>query len=612
MSVSQKRMLWRIIGAALLLLGSVLVPLEGWPRLALFLLPYLLIGWDVLKEAGGNILRGQVFDENFLMSIATIGAFAIGDYPEAVVVMLLYQVGELFQSYAVGKSRKSIADLMDIRPDYANLEKDGQIVRVEPDAVNPGDIVVVKPGERIPLDGTVVEGRSSINTAALTGESLPRDVREGLEVLSGCVNQDGVLRIRVDKAFGESTVQRILEMVENASDKKAETENFITRFARVYTPAVVGAAVLLAVVPPLFVGGWGEWLERALTFLVISCPCALVISVPMSFFGGIGGASRAGILVKGGNYLEALAKVDTLVCDKTGTLTEGSFSVTAVHPQQISEPQLLEYAAMAEAFSGHPIAVSLRAAHGKPIDQLRIKDVSELSGLGVQAEIDGKQILLGNGKLMDTRGIEWHECHLHGTEVHLAVDGEYAGHVLISDRTKPGAKEAVEAMRGEGVRRIVMLTGDTEQVARSVAGELGIDEVRANLLPEDKVDALEAILSDGARQGKVAFVGDGINDAPVLTRADLGIAMGALGSDAAIEAADVVLMDDKLMSIPRAMRIAKKTVRIANQNIVFALSVKGVVLLMGALGLANMWVAVFADVGVSILAILNAMRAMKA
>ncbi len=622
MDREQKRDLTWLLVSAVVFLICLFIPVEGPWRAAVFAVPYLLCGWRVLKEAATNIAHGEVFDENFLMAVASLGAMAIGEFPEAVAVMLFYQVGELFQSYAVGKSRASIAELMDIRPDYANVERNGQTVRVDPDAVQVGDIFVVKPGERIPLDGYVVEGKSSVNTSALTGESLPREVHEGVELLSGCVNLTGALRVRATKAFGESTVARILEMVEDAGDRKAEMESFITRFARVYTPAVCGAALLLALVPPLFLGqNWGMWIERALTFLVISCPCALVISVPMSFFGGIGAASKRGILVKGGNYLEALAAVDTLVCDKTGTLTKGSFSVAAVHPNAFTDAQLIEYAALGEGFSGHPIAVSLRAAYGKPIDEKRISDVQEIAGRGVSVKIDGRDVLIGNGKLMEDHGIEWKPCHLIGTEVHVAVDGQYQGHIVIADQIKDGAKAAIDGLKKLGIARIVMLTGDSSEVAEAVAGELGIDEVRAGMLPEGKVTAVEAVMGDRPRpverklfaeqKGLVAFVGDGINDAPVLRRADLGVAMGALGSDAAIEAADIVLMDDRLSGIGEAIGIAKRTIGIARQNVIFALGVKALVLLLGAVGLVNMWVAVFADVGVSVIAILNAMRALK-
>ncbi len=613
--------LYWLIASAAAFAVTLFIPVSGpWAALV-FAVPYLLSGWSVLKEAAINIAHGQVFDENFLMAVASLGAMAIGDYKEAVAVMLFYQVGELFQSYAVGKSRASIAELMDIRPDYANIERGGQTVRVDPDEVRVGDVYIVKPGERVPLDGVVLTGKSSVNTAALTGESLPREVHEGVELLSGCVNLTGALTVRATKVFAESTVARILEMVEDAGDRKAQMESFITRFARVYTPAVCLGAVLLAVVPPLLaLGSWGMWIERALTFLVISCPCALVISVPMSFFGGIGAASKRGILVKGGNYLEALAAVDTLVCDKTGTLTQGSFSVSAVHPKDFTEARLVEYAALGEGFSSHPIAVSLREAYGKPVDEKRVSAVQEIAGRGVSVNIDGRAVLIGNGALMDAHGIAWKPCHVAGTEVHVAVDGQYQGHIVIADQIKPGAKQAIDELKALGISRIVMLTGDTEAVAKSVADELGITEVRAGLLPEGKVRAVEAVMGErggpvqrklfGEEKGMVAFVGDGINDAPVLRRADLGIAMGALGSDAAIEAADVVLMDDRLSGISEAVGIAKRTISIARQNVVFALGVKALVLLLGALGIANMWVAVFADVGVSVIAILNAMRAL--
>ncbi len=605
-------MLARIIAAAVLLAAGYLIPAQGWVRLVVFLVPYAVIGWDILWKAVRNISHGQVFDENFLMALATVGAFFTGEFPEAVAVMLFYQIGELFQSYAVGKSRQSIASLMDIRPDYANLERDGKTEQVDPEEVAVGDVILVKPGEKIPLDGVVLEGDSMVNTSALTGESVPREAYPGSDVISGCINQNGLLRIRVTKEFGESTVAKILDLVENSSSKKAKAENFITKFARWYTPAVVIAAVLLAVIPPLILqGGWNDWIHRALIFLVISCPCALVISVPLSFFGGIGGASRNGILVKGGNYLESLAHAETVVFDKTGTLTRGVFNVTAIHPNSFSEADLLELAALAESYSDHPISRSIREAYGKDPDLSRVTDVEELSGRGVRVRIDGKTVCAGNDKLMEETGVRWHPCHRVGTTVHIAVDGEYAGHIVISDEVKPDAAQAVSALKQQGISRTVMLTGDAKAVGESVAKELGLDEVHTELLPADKVDCVERLLKQKSAKGTLVFVGDGINDAPVLSRADIGIAMGAMGSDAAIEAADIVLMDDKPSKIADAIRIARKTLRIVTQNIVFALAVKGIVLLLGALGLANMWEAVFADVGVSVIAILNAMRALK-
>ena len=605
-------MLVRIIAAAVLLAAGYLIPAQGWVRLVVFLVPYAVIGWDILWKAVRNISHGQVFDENFLMALATVGAFFTGEFPEAVAVMLFYQIGELFQSYAVGKSRQSIASLMDIRPDYANLERDGKTEQVDPEEVAVGDVILVKPGEKIPLDGVVLEGDSMVNTSALTGESVPREAYPGSDVISGCINQNGLLRIRVTKEFGESTVAKILDLVENSSSKKAKAENFITKFARWYTPAVVIAAVLLAVVPPLILqGGWNDWIHRALIFLVISCPCALVISVPLSFFGGIGGASRNGILVKGGNYLESLAHAETVVFDKTGTLTRGVFNVTAIHPNSFSEADLLELAALAESYSDHPISRSIREAYGKDPDLSRVTDVEELSGRGVRVRIDGKTVCAGNDKLMEETGVQWHPCHRVGTTVHIAVDGEYAGHIVISDEVKPDAAQAVSALKQQGISRTVMLTGDAKAVGESVAKELGLDEVHTELLPAGKVDCVEQLLKQKSAKGTLVFVGDGINDAPVLSRADIGIAMGAMGSDAAIEAADIVLMDDKPSKIADAIRIARKTLRIVTQNIVFALAIKGIVLLLGALGLANMWEAVFADVGVSVIAILNAMRALK-
>lgn len=611
MSRKQKRMLIRILISAVMLVVAWCLPLEGWLKLIAFLAPYGVIGWDVLWKAVRNIAHGQVFDENFLMALATVGAFCVQEYPEAVAVMLFYQVGELFQSYAVGKSRRSIASLMDIRPDYANIERNGVLEKVDPDEISVGDTIVVKAGEKIPLDGVVLEGTSSVDTAALTGESLPRTVCPGDDVISGCVNQSGLLHVRVTKPFGESTVAKILDLVENSSAKKAKAEHFITRFARYYTPAVVAAAVLLAVVPSLFLGNWPEWIHRALLFLVISCPCALVISVPLSFFGGIGGASRQGILVKGGNYLEVLSKTEIAVFDKTGTLTRGVFNVTAIHPDRCSEAQLLEFAALAEHYSDHPIARSLKEAYAKEPDLSRLGEVEEVSGHGIIAMIDGRKVYVGNDKLMEQAGAQWHPCHHVGTTVHVAWDEIYLGHIVISDELKPDAAEAISALKQLGVNKTVMLTGDTKQVGEAVGRQLGLDEVYTQLLPGDKVDQVERLMKEKSSSGKLAFVGDGINDAPVLSRADIGIAMGAMGSDAAIEAADVVLMDDKPSKIADAVYIARKTMRIVRQNIVFALVVKGVILLMGALGFANMWEAVFADVGVSVIAILNAMRALK-
>ena len=605
-------MLTRILASAVLFALSFLLPLSGVLRLFYFITVYAVVGWDVLWRAARNIAHGQVFDENFLMALATIGAFVLGEFPEAVEVMLFYQIGELFQGYAVGKSRQSITALMDIRPDYANIERDGALEQVDPDEVAVGDIIVIKAGEKIPLDGVIIEGSSSLDTAALTGESLPREVAAGDDVISGCINQSGLLRVRVSKEFGESTVSKILDLVENSSSKKARAENFITKFARYYTPVVVIGAVLLALLPPLLLGGsWNTWIERALIFLVISCPCALVISIPLSFFGGIGGASKAGILVKGSNYLEALSETEIVVFDKTGTLTKGVFQVTAVHPDTLPESRLLELAALAESFSDHPISRSLRQAYGKPIDSSRVSDVEELSGHGVQARVDGLLICAGNGKLMDRTGVQWHDCHLTGTVVHIAVDGCYGGHIVISDTVKPDAAGAIAALKQMGIRQTVMLTGDARAVAEQTAGQLGLDSFHAGLLPADKVARVEELLEQKSAKGKLAFVGDGINDAPVLSRADIGIAMGGLGSDAAIEAADIVLMDDQPSKIASAMRISKKTLRIVKQNIVFSLGVKGLILLLGAVGLASMQAAIFADVGVMILAVLNASRALK-
>ena len=605
-------MLFRVLASAVLFAVALLLPTEGWLRLFTFLIPYAVIAWDVLWRAVRNIAHGQVFDENFLMSLATVGALATGEYPEAVFVMLFYQVGELFQSYAVDQSRKSITSLMDIRPDYANIEVDGQLRQVDPEDVAVGDTIVIKAGERIPLDGVVLEGTSNVDTAALTGESLPREAQPGDDVISGCVNLSGLLRVRVTKAFEESTVAKILDLVENSSSKKAKAENFITKFARYYTPAVVLAAVALALLPPLFTSiQWVDSIQRALNFLVVSCPCALVISVPLSFFGGIGGASKNGILVKGGNYLEVLAKTELVVFDKTGTLTRGVFNVTAIHPDHCGEAQLLELAALAESYSDHPISRSLKEAYGKELDASRVSNVEELSGRGVRATVDGRQICAGNDKLMEDIGVSWHPCHRVGTTVHVASDGVYLGHIVISDEVKPDAKEAITALKACGVRRTVMLTGDAKAVGESVAQELGLDEVHTQLLPADKVTRVEALLGEVSPKGALAFVGDGINDAPVLSRADIGIAMGGLGSDAAIEAADIVLMDDKPSKLADAIRIARRTLAIVRQNIVFALAVKFLVLALSAAGVANMWEAVFADVGVSVIAILNAMRALK-
>ena len=614
MSKKQKKGLVRIGAGAVLLVAAYLLPVEGWASLVAFLVPYAVVGWDVLWKAVRNILHGQVFDENFLMALATIGAFATGEYSEGVAVMLFYQVGEWFQRYAVGRSRRSIAALMDIRPDHANLVgPDGTARQVDPDEVQVGDVILVKPGERVPLDGTVLEGNSMMDTAALTGESVPRRTAEGDTVISGCINGSGLLRVRVEKPYGESTVAKILDLVENAGEKKAKAENFITKFARWYTPAVVIAALALAVLPPMVLGGgWADWVRRALIFLVISCPCALVISVPLSFFGGIGGASKRGILVKGGAYMEVLANARTVVFDKTGTLTKGVFSVTAVHPHEIDKTHLVELAALAESYSTHPIAVSLRAAYGKTPDAARVSGYEELPGRGVRARVDGRTVCVGNGRLMDEAGAQWHECHLTGTVAHVSVDGSYAGHIVISDEVKPDAAAAIAALKEAGVKKTVMLTGDAREVGEAVAKQLGIDEAYTQLLPADKVEHMERLLARQPKGEALAFVGDGVNDAPVLARADVGIAMGGIGSDAAIEAADVVLMDDKPSKLAEAVRISRRTLRIVHQNIAFALVVKALVLALGALGMATMWEAVFADVGVMVLAILNAMRALKA
>ena len=612
MTRKEKRVLGRILAAAGLLLAVSFVPAEGWAKLLLHLIPYLIIGWDILRKAAGGILRGQLLDENFLMSIATVGALVLGEYTEAVGVMLFYQVGELFQRCAVGKSRRSIAGLMDIRPDSANVERGGQLIHLSPDEVAVGEVILVRPGEKIPLDGVVVEGVSTVDTAALTVESLPRETGEGEEVLSGCVNLTGTLRIRVTKEFGRSTVAKILDLVENAAAKKAQTEAFITRFARVYTPAVVAGAALLAVIPSLLTGNWGEWVHRALIFLVISCPCALVISIPLSFFGGIGGASARGILVKGGSYLELLARTETVVFDKTGTLTRGEFSLASLHPAPgVEEGELLETAALAECHSPHPIAKSLRAAYGREVDPARVSGVREMPGFGVSAVVDGREVLAGSGRLMAEHGIPCPDDSGEGTVIHTAKDRRYLGWAVISDTVKPSAPEAVGALKKRGIRT-VMLTGDNEKTGRAVAARLGLDEVHARLLPQDKVERLEELLTKKHPKKTLVYVGDGINDAPVLSRADVGIAMGALGSDAAIEAADVVLMDDDPAKLAEAIGLARKCVSIVWQNIIFALGVKGLCLLLGALGVASMWAAVFADVGVAVIAILNAMRMLRA
>lgn len=612
MTRKQKRLLTRIIVAAALFLAGNFIPLPEWAEMGVFLICYAVAGWDIVWKAITNILHGQVFDENFLMTIATVGALILGEHSEGVAVMLFYQVGEWFQSYAVSKSRKSITSLMDIRPDYANIEKDGKLVQVDPDEVQIGDTIVVKPGERVPLDGKIIKGTSALDTSALTGESMPREVEPGMDVISGCINQTGILTIQTTKEFGESTVAKILDLVENASDKKGKTENFISRFARYYTPIVVFAALALAVLPPLILQqSFSVWIYRALTFLVISCPCALVISIPLSFFGGIGGSSKIGVLVKGSNYLESLAHAETVVFDKTGTLTKGSFAVTEIHPVGMKDTQLLELAAYAEDYSNHPISLSIKSAYGKKIDSSRISDVQEIAGHGVQAVIDGKKILAGNAKLMQKEHIKYSPSSSVGTVVYLACNGKYAGCIVIEDEIKADAATAIKNLKSSGIRKTVMLTGDADAVGKKVAGRLGLDQVYTELLPADKVDRVEDLLKQKSEKGKLVFVGDGINDAPVLARADVGIAMGALGSDAAIEAADVVLMTDEPSKIAAVMKIARKTIRIANQNIVFALAVKFLVLILGAIGKANMWAAVFADVGVSIIAILNAIRAMR-
>lgn len=612
MTRKQKHLLFRIIIAAVLFAAGSLLTLDPTAEMAVFLDCYVVIGWDIVWKALTNILHGQVFDENFLMTIATIGALILGEHSEGVAVMLFYQVGEWFQSYAVSKSRKSIASLMDIRPDYANVERNGKLEQVDPEEVNIGDTIVVKPGERVPLDGKIIKGTSALDTSALTGESMPRDVEPGMEVISGCINQTGILTIQTTKKYGESTVAKILDLVENASDKKGKTENFISRFARYYTPIVVFAAIALAVLPPLVTGQpFTVWIYRALTFLVISCPCALVISIPLSFFGGIGGASKIGVLVKGSNYLESLAHTEVVVFDKTGTLTKGSFAVSQINAVSMKEAQLLELAAYAEDYSNHPISLSIKKAYGKKIDHSRISDVQEIAGHGVRAVIDGKTILAGNAKLMDKEGIAYIPSNAIGTVIYLACNGKYAGYIVIEDEIKADAPSAIKALKEVGVRKTVMLTGDADAVGKKVAQKLGLDQAYTELLPADKVDRVEMMLRQTTEKGKLVFVGDGINDAPVLARADVGIAMGGLGSDAAIEAADVVLMTDEPSKISAVVQIARKTIRIANENIVFALGVKILVLILGATGYANMWAAVFADVGVSVIAILNAIRAMR-
>ena len=623
MTRKQKRMLARILITAVMLVALHFIPVTGWLRLALYLAAYAVIGYDIMKKAGQGILNGRVFDENFLMAVATIGAFALaiyeksGDYNEAIAVMLFYQIGELFQSYAVGKSRKNISALMDIRPDYANVERDGQLVQADPEEVPIGTVIVVQPGEKVPIDGVIVAGSSTLNASALTGESLPRDAREGDEIISGCINMTGLLKIRTTKVFGESTVSKILELVENSSSRKSRSEDFIVKFARIYTPAVCYGALALAVLPPVIRllsgldGQWEQWIYRALTFLVTSCPCALVVSIPLSFFAGIGGASREGVLIKGSNYLETLSQVKCVVFDKTGTLTRGVFEVTAVHHSEMDEAKLLEYAALAECASSHPISKSLQHAYGKAIDRSRVTDIQEISGHGVTARVDGVSVAAGNSKLMEQLGIPYHDCHSVGTIIHMAVNGQYAGHIVISDVVKPHAKEAIDALHRAGVEKTVMLTGDARKVADAVAAQLGVDEVHSELLPADKVSRVEDLLSRQHGKAKLAFVGDGINDAPVLSRADIGIAMGAMGSDAAIEAADIVLMDDDPLQIAKAIKISRKCIGIVYQNIVFALVVKFACLVLVATGLADMWAAIFADVGVMVLAVLNAIRALR-
>ncbi len=617
MTKKQKKVLIRIIIAAVLIIAFSFLPLEGYIRFICYMVPYLVIGYDVLRKAIKGILNRQVFDENFLMAVATVGAIALGDYKEGVSVMLFYQIGELFQSYAVGKSRRNISELMDIRPDYANVEKDGELEQVDPDEVEVGTVIVVQPGEKVPIDGVIIEGSSTLNTSALTGESLPREVKAGDEVISGCINMTGLLKIQTTREFGESTVSKILELVENSSSRKSRSENFISKFARYYTPAVCYGALALAILPPIvrilalgLAPEWGDWIYRALTFLVISCPCALVISIPLSFFAGIGGASHEGVLVKGSNYLETMAQTKYVVFDKTGTMTQGVFEVSGVHHNTIPEEQLLEYAALAECSSSHPISKSLQKAYGKPIDRNRVTDIEEISGHGVKAKVDGVEVAVGNAKLMKQMDLPYSECHEVGTIVHVAVDGAYAGHILISDQLKPHAKQAIQDLKRAGITKTVMLTGDMKRVADQVAAELGIDEVHSELLPADKVAKVEELLAKKGEKEKLAFVGDGINDAPVLSRADIGIAMGALGSDAAIEAADVVLMDDDPQKIAKAIKISRKCLRIVYENIYFALGIKAICLILGALGIANMWMAIFADVGVMVIAVLNAIRAL--
>ena len=624
MSKKQKKMLARILVTAFLTIGLNFVPAEGILRLVLYLIAYFIIGYDILRKAGKGIMNRRVFDENFLMAVATVGAFVLavssksGDYNEAIAVMLFYQIGELFQSYAVGKSRKNISELMDIRPDYANVEHDGKLEKVDPDEVEVGSIIVVQPGEKVPLDGIVVEGKSSLNTGALTGESIPRDVRQGDEIISGCINLTGVLKVRTTKEFEESTVSKILELVENSSSRKSKSEHFISKFAKVYTPAVCYGALALALLPPVIqmllpgqTAQWSVWIYRALTFLVISCPCALVISIPLSFFAGIGGASKAGVLIKGSNYMETLSQAKYVVFDKTGTLTKGTFEVSGVHHNRLEEEKLLEYAALAECASSHPISKSLQKAYGKEIDRSRVSDIQEISGHGVTAVVDGHEVAAGNGKLMKELGVKYLECHTAGTIIHMVIDKEYAGHIVISDIVKEHSKEAVEQLKRAGIKKTVILTGDSKKTAEQTADILGIDEVYSELLPGNKVEKVEKLLAEKSEKEKLVFVGDGINDAPVLTRADIGIAMGAMGSDAAIEAADVVLMDDDPLKISKAIKISKKCLRIVYQNIVFALVIKFVCLGLGALGIANMWFAIFADVGVMILAVLNAVRALR-
>ena len=617
MTKKQKKVLIRIIVAAVLMIGFSFLPISGWLAFGLYMIPYIVIGYDILKKAFKGILNRQVFDENFLMAVATVGAVCLGEYKEGVAVMLFYQIGELFQSYAVGKSRRNISALMDIRPDYANIERDGDIVTVDPDEVAIGEFIIVKPGEKIPIDGIIVEGNASLNTSALTGESVPRDAKAGDEVISGCINMSGVLKIKTTREFGESTVSKILDLVENSSSKKSKSENFISKFAKYYTPAVCYSALALAILPPLanmiFMSAspqWSVWVYRALTFLVISCPCALVISIPLSFFAGIGGASRQGVLVKGSNYLETLSKVKYIVFDKTGTMTKGVFEVAGIHHNELENEKLIEYAALAESYSSHPISKSLLVAYGKPADKSRVTDLEEISGHGVTAKVDGISVAAGNGKLMRKLGIEYKDCHHVGTIVHVAIDGKYAGHILISDMIKPSAKAAIEGLYRAGVKKTVMLTGDGGAVAENVADTLGISEVYSELLPADKVAKVEELLDEKGEKEKLAFVGDGINDAPVLSRADIGIAMGALGSDAAIEAADIVLMDDDPLKIPVAIGIARKCLRIVYENIYFAIGIKLICLVLGALGIANMWLAIFADVGVMVIAVINAIRAL--